>query len=171
MTNGTRRVPKPLRETRLDDVSRAAPRRARAAAPAHVQRRRGLAEEPHEGTAMGPRYSSASNPNLPASANVLQIWAKPWLSLRGILNHRPAVAGPASQWRRESNRFAAMVERVKRRVQLSRRAAGWFDRRANEVRRNALPATFELTLVEEPQPGRQAVSRGCPYSSKQSARE
>ena len=32
---------------------------------------------------------------------------------------------------------------------------GPFERSADEVRRDALPATFELTLVEEPEPGRQ----------------
>ena len=39
-------------------------------------------------------------------------------------------------------------------------AIGRFDRRADEVRRNALAAAFELTLVEEPQPGRQIGDDG-----------
>ena len=45
-------------------------------------------------------------------------------------------------------------------VELLQRLVGGFERRADEVRRNALPAAFELTLVEEAQTGRQVGDDG-----------
>src|SRR5436190_22633174 len=48
-------------------------------------------------------------------------------------------------------------------VKLSQRSVCWFEGRADEVRRNALPATFELTLMEEPQPGRQVGDDGSRF--------